>query len=247
MTLYLFLNEDRNGDDDRMEETSPTLRHKMTEKLLDGIGYLVPLFQSIPYGYLLGMSAPFLLYLLGIVITAPVTLVGLPLFLVSLIFGGFPVELAISVIGFSLLLYSIVHLRLNKEGTPVIEGPYRFIRHPQYLGVLLFTLSLTTRSVWLIAHTFGLGYFTAEMAMAIWYAELFAYVFLAIAEEQYLLNHHPERYTAYMQESAFFIPFLVTRQRWVNVILSVVVLSLLLHGTILLYQSTWGLPFQLFS
>ncbi len=219
-----------------MEGTSPAPKQKLTKKLLDGMGYLVPLFQSIPFGgYALGMSAPFLLYLLGIATTAPVTLVGLPIFLVSLIFGGFPLELVISVIGFSLLIFSILYLRLNREIPPVTKGPYRFIRHPQYLGVVMFTLSLTTKSVWLITHTFVLGYFTAEMAIAIWYAELFAYVFLAIAEEQYLLKHRPEEYAAYIQESAFFVPFPVTGKRRFNVILSIVVLALLLHGTILLY------------
>jgi protein-S-isoprenylcysteine O-methyltransferase Ste14 len=247
MTQRLFINEDRNRADQRMEDTSLTPRHKMTERLLDGMGYLVPLFQSIPYGYLLGMSTPFILYLLGIVITAPVTLVGLPGFLVHLIFGGFPLELAISMIGFFLLVSSIVYLKLNKARSPVTEGPYRFIRHPQYLGVLMFTLSLTTRSVWLTTHTFGLSYFTAEMAIAIWYAEMFAYVFLAVAEEQHLLKHHPEKYAVYMQKSAFLIPFPGAKRRWVHVILSLIVLALLLHGTILLYQNTWGLPFQLLS
>jgi hypothetical protein len=85
------------------------------------------------------------------------------------------------------------------------------------------------------------------MAIAIWYAEMFAYVFLAVAEEQHLLKHHPEKYAVYMQKSAFLIPFPGAKRRWVHVILSLIVLALLLHGTILLYQNTWGLPFQLLS
>ncbi|MGY5854182.1 MAG: isoprenylcysteine carboxylmethyltransferase family protein, partial [Candidatus Thorarchaeota archaeon] len=151
------------------------------------------------------------------------------------VFGGFPLELVISVIGFFLLIYSVVYLRLNKKHRLVTDGPYKFIRHPQYLGVLLLTLSFTTRSVWLITHTDGVGYFTGQVTILFWYVTLAAYVVLAIAEEQYLISNHSERYTDYLRTSNFFIPFLVTRRRSVDVILSIILLLLLLHGTILLY------------
>ncbi len=212
--------------------SSPTFIQRLKTRVLDVVGYLVPLFQSIPFVYAGLMSAPFILYLLGLVVTSPITL---PAFVLALVFGGFPLEFVISVIGFFLLIYSVVYLRLNKKHSLVTDGPYKFIRHPQYLGVLLLTLSLTTRSVWIITHTDGWGFFTGQVTILLWYATLAAYVFLAIAEEQYLISNHNEIYTDYLRTSNFFIPFLVTRRRLVDVTLSIILLLLLLHGTILLY------------
>ena len=226
------------------DSSSPTLIQRLRTRVLDVVGYLVPLFQSIPFGYAGLMSAPFVLYLLGLVVTSPI---ALPAFVFALVFGGFPLELVISVIGFFLLLYSIVYLRLNKKHSLVTDGPYKFIRHPQYLGALLLTLSLTTRSVWIITHTFGMGYFTGQVTILVWYVTLAAYAFLAIAEEQYLIINHHEKYTDYLQTSGFFIPFLVTKRRLVDVVLSVILLLLLLHGTILLYEDAIGWPIGWFN
>ncbi|MGY5875712.1 MAG: hypothetical protein RTU30_08200, partial [Candidatus Thorarchaeota archaeon] len=80
--------------------SSPTLIQRIRTRVLDVLGYLVPLFQSIPFVYAGFMSAPFVLYLLGLIVTSPI---ALPAFVFALVFGGFPLELVISVIGFFLL------------------------------------------------------------------------------------------------------------------------------------------------
>ncbi|MFW9845355.1 MAG: methyltransferase family protein [Candidatus Thorarchaeota archaeon] len=224
--------------------SSPTLAQKLREKVLDVGGYLIPLFQSVPFSYAGLMSAPFIFYLVGLIATAPV---ALPVFVFALVLGGFPLELATSAIGFLLLVYSVLYLRMNKMRGLVTDGPYKFIRHPQYLGVLLLTLSLTTRSVWIITHTFEISYYTGQMAIIIWYTTLVAYVLLALAEEQYLISNYSEEYTDYLQTSGFFIPYLITKRRLLDIILSIILLFLLMHGTLLLYENVWDRPFGSFS
>lgn len=230
-----------------MEDNPSTLKQKLTKRVLDGMGYLVPLFQSIPFGYAGLMVMPFLVLLVGVAVTAPVGLLTLPFFLIYLIFGGFPLEILLALVGFSLWTYSIAYLRTNRELGLVRMGPYRFVRHPQYLGVLLFTLTLTTRSIWLGTWANAESYWAGEVTILVWYAELFAYVLLAVAEEQYLLGTQKEGYAEYIQRTGFLLPSPVRERRWVDILFSVIVLLFLLHGTLLLYQNTLRWPFQPFS
>ncbi len=189
-----------------MEDTSPTLRQRIPKRFLDGTGYIVPLFQSIPFGYAGLMVMPFLVFLVGIATTAPVGLLALPFFLIYLILGGFLLEVILALFGFSLWTYSIAYLRTNRELGLVRMGPYRFVRHPQYLGVLLFTLTLTTRSIWIGTLPYAKSYWSGGVTISVWYAELLAYVLLAVAEEQYLLRTQNEKYAEYMQRTGFLRP-----------------------------------------
>ena len=54
--------------------------------------------------------------------------------------------------GFLLFIYSLVHM-LGSGGGLVRSGPYRWVRHPQYLGLLSMTAGITigvirTNPVW---------------------------------------------------------------------------------------------------
>ncbi|TFG08777.1 hypothetical protein EU538_06475 [Candidatus Thorarchaeota archaeon] len=211
-----------------MEDNPPTFRQKLTKRLLDGMGCLVPLFQSIPYGYWGLMSAPFILFLVGIVAPFPSGLVQLP-WRLSIIVATTPLAL----IGFVFLIYSVGYFLLYKNEGLVTKGPYRFIRHPQYLGVLLFTIPLTLESMRLYA-TDGPSYFTRQAMVFIWYLQLLAYVVLAVAEEQYILRTHGKDYAEYIQRTGFLFPCPIRGVRWFDIGFSITLLVVVMNVSLLL-------------
>src|SRR5262245_11657235 len=84
-----------------------------------------------------------------------------------------------------------------KEGHELVErGPYRFVRHPIYTGMLImfFATALVQR------HLAG---FAGVLLM-------FASFWIKLArEEKLMLQQFPERYTAYQRRAKRIIPFVV--------------------------------------
>lgn len=142
-------------------------------------------------------------------------------------------------LGFLLSLISIVYLAIYKRRTTgfVSSGPYRYVRHPQYLGFLLLTSGLTAWSYWIQTHTFGIGWIPYQATAALWFAVLAAYVVLASVEERYLLNEYGQEYLDYRGSSGFFVPGVSKRPY--DVLASVVVLSGLMLA-LLIFATFWG-------
>lgn len=83
-------------------------------------------------------------------------------------------------------------------GKPVTqEGPYKYVRHPQYVGFIAIIIGFLIQWPTLI---------TIIMAPIL----IFRYVRLAGKEEQYMLKQFPKEYGAYMQEIPAWIPGLNT-------------------------------------
>ena len=122
------------------------------------------------------MTIPLVGYLFLLFTSGPASFVEA---ILQLFFGGFVWEQGLAVLGLSVLVYSIVHMRITKPKGLDVSGPYRFVRHPQYLGVVLFTLTLTTRSYWIGTNTFGRSWIDPKLTIVIWYSTLFSYFFLA--------------------------------------------------------------------
>ncbi len=82
-----------------------------------------------------------------------------------------------------------------KEGHELIErGPYRFVRHPIYTGILLAILGSGIGSGQ-VKHLFILGF-----AVAILWAKL-------RIEESLMLRQFPETYPGYMKRTKALVPF----------------------------------------
>ncbi len=83
--------------------------------------------------------------------------------------------------------------RVNPE--LVMSGPYRFVRHPIYSGILLAMIgsTLATGPLWIVALALGGGYF----------------VYSARREEAYMMERFPDRYPAYRQRTKLLIPFVL--------------------------------------
>lgn len=104
-------------------------------------------------------------------------------------------------VGIAFAIWARRHLGRNWSGTPrmkvghelVISGPYRFVRHPIYTGMLLglFGSALAAGPVWLVAFI------------------IFGIVFIRRIgiEEKYMMQLFPDQYPAYRARTKALIPF----------------------------------------
>jgi len=82
------------------------------------------------------------------------------------------------------------------NGSLVKSGVYRYVRHPQYTGLLLLS--------------FGMMIEWVTLPLLILYPVMIrVYVRLAKKEEQDMLAEFGNEYREYMKETKMFIPFIV--------------------------------------
>jgi len=210
-----------------------------TERIRSGflkvVGYLVPLVQSLPpLGVWTGlMTLPFASYLIMVFANLPV---NLPRALSDFFVPFLIPEKALVIIGLLVLGYSVAYLKVKKKEGLVTSGPYRVVRHPQYLGMILLTLGLTSWSVWILNNFFGLGFLTSTQTIGVWFIELFAYILLAYIEEEYLSRDYGESFENYKRQVPSFIPFLKTNRRALDILISISIPAILLFGLIIGFQ-----------
>jgi len=192
-------------------------------------GYIIPLVQSLPAlgGWVGLMTLPFATYLIMFFTNLPVSLVDV----LSAFFVPFPVlipERVFIIIGFFLLVYSVIYLRMKRKEGLVASGPYRLVRHPQYLGMILSTLGFTSWSVWILNNTFGVGFLNSLQIIGVWFIELFAYILLALIEELFLSRNYGEIFDNYKSQVPFLIPLLETKRKYLDVPFSILIPAILL-------------------
>jgi protein-S-isoprenylcysteine O-methyltransferase Ste14 len=174
-------------------------------KLTTAIGYLLPFMASLPplaaWGGL--MTVPFIIYLLmmfsNISSYPPLPDFTRPGTLFMFTLAG---------VGLILLLYSVVYLLRNKSAGLVTGGPYRLCRHPQYFSLIILTLVMTYQSIWILQHTFGIGWLTANQTRILWILMLCAYVVIAWVEEMHLEKQFGQEWTDYRRGKGFLLPSL---------------------------------------
>jgi protein-S-isoprenylcysteine O-methyltransferase Ste14 len=191
-------------------------------------GYFIPFVQSLPP---LGiwtslMTLPFATYLVMMFTNLPASLPSaLSEFFTPLLI----IEKTLLTIGFIILVYSIVHLEMRKKRGLVTSGPYRIVRHPQYFGIILSTLGLTSWSVWILNNTFGIGFLNPLQTIGVWLIELFAYALLANIEELYLTKIHGAAFKNYKSRVPFLIPFFNTERKFLDILISILIPPILLY------------------
>jgi protein-S-isoprenylcysteine O-methyltransferase Ste14 len=215
-----------------IEKDEPSPSSTKQSRASSIVAALLPFAQSIPpltaWGAL--MTIPFISYIALLFTSSPSQFIEA---IVLIFFGGFLWEQAIAFLGLSILVYSVVHMRMAKKEGLITSGSYGLVRHPQYLGVVLFTLSLTTRSYWIAKNTFGRSWIPPEATVVIWFGTLFAYVILALVEELHLIKMFASEYEEYREETGFMIPFVTTRSRILEIIFSVLIPALILFAILL--------------
>lgn len=117
-------------------------------------------------------------------------------------YAGMYINIACGTIGIFLIMngwYNIYKKYWSREtgtGTLVETGIYKYIRHPQYTGLLLLSLGMMVE--W------------ATLPLLILYPVMvFMYVQLAKKEEQDMITEFGTDYQNYMKKTTMFIPHLV--------------------------------------
>lgn len=117
-------------------------------------------------------------------------------------YWGMYINIACAVVALALILNGWYHIykhywsRPENERQLVTTGIYRYIRHPQYTGLMLLC--------------FGMLAEWATLPLLILFpVMIFMYVRLAKREEADMLTEFGETYRAYQKRSRRFIPFIV--------------------------------------
>jgi protein-S-isoprenylcysteine O-methyltransferase Ste14 len=104
-------------------------------------------------------------------------------------------------LGLSFAIWARVHIGRN-WGTPmtqkddpelVASGPYRYVRHPIYSGILVAGIGTAVALSW---------FWLAVVALAAVY-----FIYSATVEERYLAEQLPDSYPAYRRSTKMLVPF----------------------------------------
>ena len=86
-------------------------------------------------------------------------------------------------------------IMVKKKHELVTKGPFKVIRHPQYLCQILLDLGAATAT---------LGYIVGGLALI----EIPIYILRASMEDKLLTKHFADEFSAYKKKSGFMIPFI---------------------------------------
>ncbi len=110
--------------------------------------------------------------------------------------------------GLILYTYSLIY-QLSHRGQLITKGPYRLMRHPQYLAFIIMTLGMTivtfeTSPIF----EFPVSYENRFNDLVfIWIGEVLAYILLGKIEEIALKSKYRNEFLEYRNKVAFIIPF----------------------------------------
>ena len=181
---------------------------KIVDKLKVTCHYLssiiIPIFQYVPTASIWHgiMSIPLISYLIFFFQDPSI-------FQSDLSFFGLYFGTSIAFLGLGLYLYCLIYQLIHRKEL-IQTGPYRIIRHPQYLSLIVLISGLTAISFQTTPVTI-LDPFERNsylIVFIIWIVEVLAYVTLAKIEEISLKARYGQFFMEYANKVPFMYPFL---------------------------------------
>ena len=176
---------------------------------LSFIAIMIPFFQFVPcasiwFGI---MSLPLISYFINFLSYPDILLFDFKFFF------GYP-GTYIALLGGFIFIFSLIYQLIHRKGL-IQKGPYKYVRHPQYLGIIILTFGLTmiclnTSPVFPLIHELNNE---LTWVVSIWIVEALAYLMLAGIEDLYLKSKYNETYIEYTKTVAFMIPFLKLKNK----------------------------------
>ncbi|NIP66660.1 DUF1295 domain-containing protein [Candidatus Bathyarchaeota archaeon] len=90
----------------------------------------------------------------------------------------------------------------SKDKELIDFGIYRYSRHPQYLGYLLWSYGVMSLCSYFIG---GMGYYNPGGGL-VWILSALLIICIALREEIEMSDAHGEEYKAYRKQTPFFLP-----------------------------------------
>lgn len=130
-------------------------------------------------------------------------------------FPDFPIypllwtELIIFICGFALFLYGLIHLAKAKKGNIDIvqTGPYKYIRHPQNLGIIIFSFPFCLYVPFFSDSGIKVGDIFS------WMLFVLLIIIYSDIEEIFMLKKYPDKYGLYKVNTGFFTPNIIKTNR----------------------------------
>jgi len=228
----------------------PNLSSPVRDKLLRVVAWLIPLLTSAPSLFIWGglMTIPLVGYLaimLASLFDSSIRFAGQPVdarYWVSaldvLLLGGphWP-DKVISIVGLGWALYATLHLALHRKAGLVTSGPYRLVRNPQYVGVIAYLTSLTSRCY---REVLGdVGWLGPTGTLLLWLASILGYVAIALVEELHLRDAFGSEYDHYAATTPFMTPLILARHRAADIALAILVPIALLAALLALSHTLY--------
>jgi len=211
---------------------SPRTWSPLRDKVLRIAAWLIPLLTSAPSLFIWGglMTMPLVGYLaimLASLFDSSTRFTGQPVdarYWVSaldVLLLGRPhwPDKVVSIVGLGWTLYATLHLALHRKAGLVTSGPYRLVRNPQYVGVIAYLTSLTSRCY---REVLGdIGWLGPTGTILLWLASIVGYVAIALVEELHLRHVFGPEYDQYVATTPFLTPWIVTGRRAADIALAI--------------------------
>lgn len=165
---------------------------------------LIPIFQYVPCASIWRgiMSIPLISYLIFFFQNPGILRSDI------LFFYGFH-GIYIAYFGLAVYIFCLIY-QLTHRKQLITKGPYKIVRHPQYVAFIILTFGLTLVGFQTYPITIFDPFYISDYSIIfyIWIAEVLAYIMLGKIEDIALKAKYGERFLDYANKVPFMFPIL---------------------------------------